>query len=495
MICNRKKTLSSNPISYGFFAWFNNKKGYQAERTLHKRVFLFIMNQKSSIIIAKFGGTSVSSVANIKTIAHVVRQEQKLHGVVVIVSALSKVTDLLLALARREKGKTECLDEIRSRHEALIADFWEEKGKRQEAYSYIETALSNIAALCKRKVDSKKRMDSIVSYGEIMSSYIVSKFLTDCKIACVQVVASDIIVTDSVFGRAEFLPEPTKKRAEKILLPYIQNHIVPVVTGFIGATIKGETTTLGRGGSDYSASIIGFSLRAKEVQIWTDVNGIFTADPRLVSTAQPIPEVSYQEASEMAFLGAKVLHPRTIRPAVKAGIPVRVLNTFNPSHKGTTIAYRKEKTSRIIAVTFKKKVVLVTIKAEEMFLARGFLSRIFELFRKQNISIDLVSVSEVTLSLTLDKIDRLEEVITKIQTFAKVVVDTNASVVSIIGDHIGRFPHGIRDIFSILDEKKIRVKMISFSAQNRNISLVIDNMRCEEAVQTLHDRLLLRRKI
>lgn len=438
------------------------------------------------IIVAKFGGTSVSSKNNIQTIADIVATEQKSNSVVVVVSALSKVTDLLLATAAGENK----ISVIQEKHYNLIRDLFGSDQKRKVLFSFIDKNLANVSALCKKKVTDKKSLDTIVSFGEIMSSCIVAAYLSEHSILATQAVATSLITTDNNFGSAEFLPEPTKKQTQKILMPMIKDNIVPVITGFIGATKQGETTTLGRGGSDYSGSIIGFALGAKEVQIWTDVDGVFTADPRIVKTAHSIPEVSYQEASEMAFLGAKVLHPRTMRPAVQAGIPVRVLNTFNPLHPGTSIALSKERKSRIAAITFKRKVVLLTIKAEKMFMSKGFLAKIFDIFREENISLDLVSVSEVTISLTLDMIDSLTQAISRIEKFARVVVDEDAAVVSVIGEHIGRSPHAIKNIFNVFDDKRIRVKMISFSAQNRNISCVIKSSLWEEAVLSLHKKLL-----
>lgn len=447
------------------------------------------------IIIAKFGGTSVSAIQNIKTIEKIILNEREKHEVVVVVSALSRVTDLLIASARGSKKEAfESLRQIRIKHEDLINELWQEKNQQQQILSYIDKKLKEASVILENEDRSRKMFDMLVSFGEIMSSFIISAWFSWKGIPSVQIIASDIIETDNNFGSAELIVEKTKRKAKKLLLPLLAKGITPVVTGFIGATKNGEMTTLGRGGSDYSASILGFSLNATEVQIWTDVDGVFTADPRIVKTAHPIAEVSYQEASEMAFLGAKVLHPRTTRPAVNAGIPVRVLNTLNPSYQGTKITYRKERTSRITAVTFKRQAILITIKAEEMFLAKGFLAKIFAVFNKQHVSIDLVSVSEVSISLTLDNISNLEELVSKIQMFARVVVNSKVSTVSVIGEHIGTAHHAIRDIFSILDERKIRVRMISFGAQNRNISFVIDSSRCEEAVQILHDRLLLRSK-
>lgn len=443
---------------------------------------------KKTIIVAKFGGTSVSTKNNIQTIADIVTKEKKIYDVVIVVSALSGVTDLLLLTASGDKDSIKL---IKEKHARLIADLWRDQKVTEGLHVFVEECLAKVLDICKAKITDRKLLDTVVSFGEIMSSKIIATYLTNVGILAEAVVASDIIATDDHFGSAEFLPEKTKQNAESILLPLMNKNIVPVITGFIGATEKGEVTTLGRGGSDYSGSIIGFALNAFEVQIWTDVDGVFTADPRIVKTARPIPEISFEEASEMAFFGAKVLHPRTMRPAVKAGIPVRVLNTFNPSSPGTSIVKKEEKKSRITAITFKKKVVLLTIKAEKMFMSKGFLAKIFDLFREGDISLDLVSVSEVTVSLTLDMVDNLKDVVKKIEKFSRVDIDEEASVVSVIGEHIGRYPHAVRDVFSILDKKNIRVKMISFSAQNRNISCVIKNTRWEDAVHALHDGLLL----
>lgn len=453
-----------------------------------KEGFFAFKVMRKPIVVAKFGGTSVSTKDNIVTITGIIKKEKTLHDVIVVVSALSKVTDLLLSVASGEKDS---IHSIKEKHYSLIADLWQDEGERKILCDFIDECFASVLDICNEKVSDKKMLDKVVSFGEIMSSKIIATYLTSVGILAKQIIASDVIVTDSNFGSAEFLPVKTKINAQNILLPLLSDSVVPVLTGFIGATENGETTTLGRGGSDYSGSIIGFAVNAKEVQIWTDVDGIFTADPRVVKNAFSIPEISFQEASEMAFLGAKVLHPRTMRPAAKAGIPVRVLNTFNPSSPGTIIVRKEERKSRITAITFKRKVVLVTIKAEQMFMTTGFLAKIFDIFKEANISVDLVSVSEVTVSLTLDMVDNLQETLKKIEKFSRVVIDEESSVVSVIGEHIGRYPHAVRDVFSILDKKNIRVKMISFSAQNRNISCVIKNTRWEDAVHALHDGLLL----
>ncbi|MBI2431133.1 MAG: aspartate kinase [Candidatus Levybacteria bacterium] len=452
------------------------------------------MNKKSSLVL-KFGGTSVSTKERILTIRDIIRKENN-HHIAVVVSAVSGITDLLLSLPKETKKQQDVIiQRIKNVHLALINNLLNNESVKNNALLYVDRKIIEVQKLMGKKRKNKAFLDKLVSYGEILSSYIVAETLRLHGIPASQIVATELIVTDDNFGSAEFLLEPTQKNINQKLKPLIEKGIVAVITGFIGSTVYGETTTLGRGGSDYSASIIGLCLKTKEVQIWTDVDGVFTADPHIVENARPIPEISFQEASEMAFLGAKVLHPRTMRPAVKAGIPVRVLNTFNPKNQGTSIVKKKERKSRITAITFKRRVVLLTIKAEQMFMSTGFLAKIFDIFREANISVDLISVSEVTVSLTLDRADALQDVVKKIEKFARVTIDEEASVVSVIGEHIGRYPHAIRDVFSILDKKNIRVKMISFSAQNRNISCVIKSTRWEEAVHELHNGLLLGKKI
>src|SRR5436190_1053943 len=203
----------------------------------------------------------------------------------------------------------------------------------------------------------------------------------------------------------------TKKNVKKNLLPLLKNGIVPVVTGFIGATKNGHTTTLGRGGSDYTASIIGYALQAEEIQIWTDVDGMYSADPRVVKDARFLSKISYREASEMATFGAKILHPRTIHPAISANIPVKILNTLHPEHPGTLVQKTKQTDADIAVVTCKKQTPLITLYATDMLFRKGFLSRIFDVFTKHHISVDLVSVSEVSVSVTLDNTNNLSEAI------------------------------------------------------------------------------------
>lgn len=440
------------------------------------------------MIVAKFGGTSVSSKERVLTLCSIVGTQMERQPVV-IVSALSGVTDLLLSLATLQKSKfSKTIREIRNLHNNLVGQLWTDKKVQKEIMQFIDLQLKKIARLSFEENPTKESLDKLASFGEIMSSYIITQVLIAKGIKTNQVIATDLIVTNSNFGSAEFLLGPTRRNVKKVLSPLIKMGMVPVVTGFIGSTKSGKVTTLGRGGSDYSASIIGFCLGVSEIQIWTDVDGIFSGDPKLMENAKPLPTVSFKEASELAAFGARVLHPRTIRPAIKAGIPVKVLNTFNPENPGTLIKEEAFASGIVKAVSSKKKTFLVNIYATEMLLQKGFLARIFKIFAKNNISVDLVTVSEVSVSLTLDNGDNLKDTVEELSGFSKVSVVEGLGMVSLIGEGITSSTKTIREIFDILDQEKILARMISLSAANINISIVVDSSQVEKAVKLLHDK-------
>lgn len=441
------------------------------------------------MIIAKFGGTSIATKERVLTLCNIVESELEKEPVVVV-SAIRGITDLLLSLPDLSKinGKKE-LKRLKSIHLNLFNKLINDKNIRQETEDYIDGKIKEIENFLKKNMD-KVSLDILASYGEIISSFIIVKALESKDIKVSQVIATKVITTNDNFGSAEFLVSPTKRNCRKILLPLLKKGIVPVVTGFIGSNKNGQTTTLGRGGSDYSASIIGFCLNASEIQIWTDVDGIFTSDPKVIVNAKPLPEVSFKEASELAAFGARVLHPGTIRPAIYAGIPVRVLNTFNPGNSGTLIEEKSRNTGIVKTVSFKRKVILVNIYATEMLLQKGFLAQIFKIFANNNISIDLVSVSEVSVSVTLDTEESLESAVNEINKFASVTVFKNFGMVSLIGEGITSSTKTIKKVFEILDKEGILARTISLSAANINISIVVESLQVETAVKLLHDGLI-----
>ncbi len=443
------------------------------------------------MIILKFGGTSVSSPKSLKTIVEIV-QNQKDKNPVVVVSALSRVTDLLLSLVKNRKNSENILKQVENLHFNLIKDYYGNVPSNLK--TYILSSLKKINKLLSRKTNSLEFTDEIISFGEIISSYIIADVLNNSKVSAKQIVATSLIVTNDHFGSADFLPKETKQKTKRVLNPLIKKGIIPVVTGFIGSTKSGKITTLGRGGSDYTAAILGFSLLAWEIQIWTDVDGIFTSDPRLTRQAVVLSNVSYKEASELAAFGARVLHPRTIRPAISLGIPVRVLNTFNPKAKGTLIQQRNGQKSHIVAIASKRKITLVTIYSTDMLLNKGFLARVFSIFARYNISIDLVSVSEVSISASLDNDDNLDKAIRQLEKFSTVTTTQSLGMVSLIGEKIVNVKNILRQIFSILDSSNIDVKMISLGATDINISLVLPSLKIDKSVNALHKALIERRQ-
>ncbi len=443
------------------------------------------------MIIAKFGGKSVASSKNIETIARITKAEIKKNPVIVV-SAVSQVTNMLVALSEADSGNFDKIfNQIKVAHFNLTSQLWEEKTP-EDVTQYINKCFDNIKALAKKTNKTKAEMDALLMNGEMMSSYIIACALSISGIKAQQVVATELIVTDREFGSAEFIPQLTVKKTKDIIDPLLKNGIVPVITGFIGATDKGEPTTIGRGGSDYTASIIGFALNASEVQIWSDVDGVFTADPRSVPKAKLIKNISFKEASELAYFGAKILHPRTLRPAMRAGIPVRVMNTMNPKSPGTIIQQDSIGRGGIKAITSKKQTRLINLYSADMLFGKGFLARIFAIFAKYNVSVDLVSVSEVSVSVTLDNHDNLKPALKELSEFTSVANISDFGIVSLVGDGIVKIPHVMKKIFTILDTHKIGVEMISLGATEVNISLVIASTEIERAVESLHDELLLK---
>ncbi len=435
------------------------------------------------MIIMKFGGTSVGSTAMIREAVAIVKKNCARQPIVVV-SAASKATDLLIEAANQvsKAERQRIIDSIAGKHEKIIAELGLNK----------ETAAGEIEELRKKaillKKTTKKEMDEILSFGERISSVIFSEWARNQGINAKNYNAYDLgMITDENFGSAEILPE-TYRILEKNIskLPKGQ---VPVVTGFIGKTKTGEITTLGRGGSDYTAAIIGVAVNAEEVQIWTDADGIMTADPRVVSNARTIETVSFGEASELAYLGAKVLHPKTILPVMNKGIPVRVLNTYNPEGKGTKIVMNAENdTSPITSITYKKNVSIVSINSARMFLMHGFLHKIFKTFDEHKVSVDMISTSEVSVSVTVDNKANsdITGLIGDLKKIADVEIESGKASVSVIGRGIKKVPGISGEIFTALGNSRINIDMITQGASEINIGMVVDEEDSDSAVREIH---------
>ncbi|HEY5906557.1 MAG TPA: aspartate kinase, partial [Vicinamibacteria bacterium] len=359
----------------------------------------------------KFGGTSVGSAERIAAVADLVRERLPSRPLVVV-SALGGVTDQLIDGAhkalRRDPDADGVVKRLRERHVSAVSSLLPEGASRERVLAHVEAVLGELAVLYRGvhylEELTPRSLDAISGMGERLSFEIAAAALLARGIPAKGVDSRQVLVTDGTFGRAVPEMAATRERLRERVAPLLEQGAVPLLPGFIGATAAGVATTLGRGGSDWSASLFGALLDAEEIQIWTDVDGMLTVDPRVVPAARPVPEVSFAEAAELAYFGAKVLHPATIRPAVDKGIPVRVLNTLNPAAPGTRIvADAAGAVGSPRALAFKKGLHVVLIREPRMLGAHGFLARVFEVFALHRTSVDLIATSEVSVSLTVDE--------------------------------------------------------------------------------------------
>ncbi len=441
------------------------------------------------MIVMKFGGTSVGSATMIEQLVGIVKENLD-RKPVVVVSAISKVTDMLLNAAKlAEKGEHKSsLDELGKKHLTVIAELGLERALVNRELEELDSALSKISSAGKA---TTKELDLAASFGERMSAKIVAACMRKNGLHAQSHNAYDVgMITDSNFGSAEILNETYDKIAESI--EKLPEHEVPVITGFIAKTRNGEITTLGRGGSDYTAAIIGTAINAEEVQIWTDANGIMTADPRVVNCAMTIGTVSFSEASELAYFGAKVLHPKTILPVMKRDIPVKVLNTFNPHGKGTTILMHTENENfaggGITSIAFKKNLSVININSLRMLMMHGFLHRLFRIFDEHEIAVDMISTSEVNVSVTIDSKTHgdISGLIRDIKQIADVEIEDGKASLYIVGRAIKRTPGISAKVFKTLGDTGINVEMISQGASEINVGLVVNEKDTDNAVRALH---------
>ena len=331
-----------------------------------------------------------------------------------------------------------------------------------------------------------RSQDAIVSFGERLSSVIVTAAFAARGIAAELVDSRQFIVTDKQFTRAVPDMTATEQRARDVLLPVIESKCVPVAQGFIGSTVDGVTTTIGRGGSDYSAAIIGAALSAEAIEIWTDVDGLLTADPRLVKNARRIRVISFTEASELSYFGAKVLHPSTVMPAVEQGIPVHIFNTHNPGCEGTLIVSKPPRSQSLIkSIAFKRGVTIINITSTRMLMAHGFLRAIFEVFERHQTSIDVVTTSEVSVSMTLDSTDNLDAIQRDLHQIGEVNIEREKAIVCVVGDNLKFTPGVAGRLFSAIGNAN--VNMISQGASEINLTFVTDEGDVAGVVERLHE--------
>ncbi|MCC6991312.1 MAG: aspartate kinase [Acidobacteria bacterium] len=457
------------------------------------------------MIVMKFGGTSVADQPAIERLIGIVRaarqaatqpESQDWRGPVVVVSALGGATDKFLGAASdagagNGAAAVATLQALRARH-LDVAGIIGQSPERATVDAFINQEFDElerlVGALGVLREVTPRWMDAIAAAGEILSSRIVAAAIGAQGIAASWVDARRVIVTGDEHMAAPPLMKETAVALSATVDPILADRRVPVLGGFVGASRAGVTTTLGRGGSDYSAAIVGACLGASEIQIWTDVDGMLTADPRIIADVQVVPHLSFGEASELAYFGAKVLHPATILPAVGQNIPVRILNSRRPQDaRGTLITRERPASDRpLTAVASKKGVTVVDITSTRMLMAHGFLARIFQAFEEHRTAVDVVTTSEVSVSVTVDDARRLPEIAASLREVADVTREDKMAILCAVGDGLQRDPTFVSHLLESLGG--IAIRMVSQAAARRNITLVIREADLEEALVRVHQR-------
>ncbi len=444
------------------------------------------------MIVMKFGGTSVEDAAAIDRVAGIVRSRVAERPFVVI-SAMAKVTDQLLAMAAAagRGDRDQALDicrRLRERHyltagellgTGLHTELHTELGSEFDSLDELLRGISAVGELTPRT------SDYVVSFGERLSSMIATAAFLARDLPAVFIDPRKVIVTDAQHGRAVPQIEEINNRLHDCVRPMIEQQRVPIMGGFVGATREGVTTTIGRGGSDFSAALVGAGLNAERIEIWTDVDGMKTTDPRLCPNARRIKLISFEEAAELAYFGAKVLHPATVLPAVEKNIPVLVLNSRNPANEGTRILARTPRSRSLFkAIAAKSRITVIDIVAARMLMAHGFLAKVFEVFARHRCAVDVVSTSEVSISLTVDSNEAIPQIAADLETLAFVKYSGRKAIVCLVGENLRDTPGVAAQIFDTI--RDINVRMISQGASEINLTFVIDEADVPEAVRRLH---------
>ena len=449
------------------------------------------------MVVQKFGGTSVADPAAIRRLIEIVRTARGRdgRGPAVVVSAMSGVTDLLLGIASAAGsggGTADALariEQLRERHLAAVREL-AAANDHDALTTEINATLDQLAAVAQaltvlREV-SPRTLDVIAAMGELLSSRIVAAALNAAGVASEWVDARRAIVTSADHMRATPLTVETARALRATVVAALDAKRVPVLGGFVGATVDGHTTTLGRGGSDYSGALVGAGVGAREIQIWTDVDGMLTADPRVIKQPRLVPKLSFAEAAELAYFGAKVLHPSTILPAVERNIPVRILNSMRPDGSGTLITAEPSLDGTpLTGLASKGNVIVVDITSTRMLMAYGFLRRVFEVFERFSTAVDVVTTSEVSVSVTVDDPKAIPAITEALSEFAEVSIERDMALLCAVGDRLRDEPKIAAQVVSVLEE--VPLKMISQAASRRNITVVLRQNDLAHAMERLHE--------
>ena len=443
----------------------------------------------------KFGGTSVEDATAIDRIAGIVKGRIS-DRPFVVVSAMSKVTDTLLSMAAaagkgdRDKALDLC-HQVRERHFNTAGEllgtglFTELHSELHSEFDSLEQLLRGISAVGEL---TPRTSDYVVSFGERLSSIIITAAFVARDVPATLLDARQVIITDGQHGRAIPQVDEINQQLELHARPLIDGGRVPIMGGFIGSTREGITTTIGRGGSDFSAALAGAGLNAERIEIWTDVDGMKTTDPRICPDAHRIKVISFDEAAELAYFGAKVLHPATVLPAVEKNIPVLVLNSRNPENEGTRIVARTPQKSKSLfkAIAAKQRITIIEIVAARMLMAHGFLAAVFEIFERHRCAVDIVSTSEVSISVTVDSNEAIPAIAADLEKLAYVKFSGRQAIICLVGESIRERPGVAAQVFDAV--KDINVRMISQGASEINMSFVVEETDVPAAIQRLHAR-------
>ncbi len=435
------------------------------------------------MLVMKFGGSSLADADRIRHVVKIIREERR-GALVLVCSAMGDTTDDLLEAGSKALKGDVSVEGIEAKHRKAAADLGIASSVIDPLLTELKNLLSGISLIRELSPRSK---DYLVSFGERLAVRIMASYLSKDGMRAEYFDAWDAgMISDSNFTNAEILQE-SYKEIPKRLRPVLSSGVIPVVTGFLAKDPNGIITTLGRGGSDLSATVLGAALGANEVQVWKDVDGILTADPRIVKEARPVERVTFEEAAELAYFGAQVLHPRSMMPASAAGIPVRVKNSYNTKAEGTLIVSSLDGQGLPVRViTCKRKVIVLDVVSTRMLGHFGFLAKVFEVFAAHRISVDMVATSEVSISLTLDKSnDALEPLTAELERVATVRVKPGKASITLIAD-TARASHILGNAFSALEDAGISVQMISQGASKVNIGFIVDDAQAEESIRVLH---------
>jgi aspartate kinase len=448
------------------------------------------------MVVQKFGGTSVADPTAIRRLIEIVRTARTRdgRGPAVVVSAMSGVTDALLGIAAaagasRTDDALARVQQLRERHLAAAGDLV--AGPHQGAVAtQIGDSFDQLAAVVRalgvlREV-SPRTLDVVAAMGELLSSRLVAAALVEAGLPGEWIDARRAIVTNDDHTRAAPLMRETTAALRASVIPAIDAGRIPVLGGFVGATAEGHTTTLGRGGSDYSGALVGAGIDAREIQIWTDVDGMLTADPRVIKQPRLVPRLSFLEAAELAYFGAKVLHPSTILPAIERDIPVRILNSMRPDGTGTLITAQPSLGGTpLTGLASKRDVTVIDITSSRMLMAYGFLRRVFEVFERFRTAVDVVTTSEVSVSVTVDDRRFVEAITEALSEFAEVSTEPDMALLCAVGDRLRDEPEIAARVVGVLEEVPLR--MISQAASRRNITVVLRQADLPHAMQRLHE--------